>query len=73
MATQVIENPVQHPAGAVGRNRASNRGSSRTASARQRDGVPPTAVPARRAIPHRDDGSHTPPHGDALVPSRRPR
>ena len=30
-------------------------------------------APVRRApAPHRDDESHTPPHGDAVLPRRKP-
>lgn len=32
--------------------------------------APAPARPAR--VSHRDDGSHTPPHGDAVLPRRRP-
>jgi hypothetical protein len=31
----------------------------------------PTAPATREETPHRDDHSHTPPHGDALLPRRR--
>lgn len=32
----------------------------------------PATPPEREAAPRRDDRSHTPPHGDALLPLRRP-
>ena len=32
----------------------------------------PPSPPEREAAPRRDDRSHTPPHGEALLPLRRP-
>jgi len=32
---------------------------------------PPPPAARRRPVVCRDDGSHTPPHGDALMPRRR--
>jgi hypothetical protein len=63
MATQTIERPVQRPAADL---EALFPGRYLSMTSFKHDG---TALPITVERPHplRDDGSHTPPHGDAIL------
>ena len=65
MTTQTIERPVRRPAADL---EAQLPGRCFNVTSPERDGTGAAlAISGDPLAPRRDDGSHTPPHGDALL------